>query len=38
MNFKKKEAYRIDEENLRLIERITQAHSTIGLKQMEEDY
>ena len=32
MNFKKKEAYRIDEENQKLVDRITHAESTIAVK------
>ena len=38
MPFRKKEAFRIDEENQRMIERIMNAHPSLHLKKMENDY
>jgi hypothetical protein len=38
INYKKKEAFRIDIENQKMIERITNAGPSIPLKQMEEAF
>jgi hypothetical protein len=38
MPYKKKEAQRIDEENSKMIERIMNANSSLGVKKLEEDY
>ena len=38
MPFKKKEATRIDEENQKIIDRITNASSTISTKRLNDEY
>lgn len=38
MPYKKKEAYRIDDENQKLIDRITNAGTTISTKKLEKEY
>lgn len=38
MPFKKKEAYRIDEENKRMIDRIMNANASIATKKYENDF
>lgn len=38
MPYKKKEAYRIDDENQRMIERITQVNTSIPVKKLEREY
>ena len=38
MPYKKKEMFRIEEENTKLIERITNANSSIQFRKFENDY
>lgn len=38
MPFKKKEAYRIDEENKKMIDRIMNANAIISTKKYENDF
>lgn len=38
MPFKRKEAFRIDDENQKMIERITNAGTTIPFKKLEKSY